>query len=1009
MRNPIFVSAFSHLTQSRALLNRHQSRSGSKLSTSTNTPEWTTDKVRLTFVDYFTKTHSHTPVPSSPCAPLSDPTLLFTNAGMNQYKPIFLGQTDPASPMAGWKSAANSQKCIRAGGKHNDLEDVGKDTYHHTFFEMLGSWSFNGCYWKEQAIDYAWDLLVKVYGVDGERLYATYFEGDEALGLEPDIEARDFWLKYLPADRIIACNANDNFWEMGETGPCGPCSELHYDRIGNRDASSLVNADDPNVIEIWNLVFIQYNRDISPEDASPILSTLPDQHVDTGMGLERLVSLLQNVDSNYDIDVFQPIFRAIEGCTTSEDVGPYGGLVLEEDVTLRDTAYRAVADHVRTLAFAIADGVVPSNGGRGYVLRRILRRASRYGLQILKTEPLFLSKVVPSVIDSFGETYPELIQNREKIIEIIQEEELAFSTMLDRGIAYFSDLTDDIQDTKSETMMIPGDKAFFLYDTLGFPIDLTEQMAVEAGFTVDIPGFESKMETQKQRSRDARNASKGLGEGARLELIAEQTAWLSDNNVGVTKDDTKFEWDVELGTQISAIFTQEGFISSDGGAGVEEGATVGLILEETSFYAEAGGQLADTGIISILSDSGAVTGTFRVLDVQSYGGFYLHVGKMEEGNASNLLTGSKVQCDVDYTRRRNIAPNHSMTHVLSRALRQTLGDEVAQRGSLVSDEKMRFDFSNKKALSAKQLRIIEESCKRSVAEGEVITTEVLSLAEAQVKEGVITLAGEIYPDPVRVVTIGEGASSVEFCGGTHIGNTRDAEAFVIVEETAVAKGIRRITAVTKDLALQAIQEGNEFEAKVTELEGVGVETTEALDKRTGSVRKDLDASNVSAILKSDLRERLHLIQNKVFNAKKKTLAGRVDRCLNVVQEQVESACTEGKKVLVVTVDIAADSKAAQKVMKIAKKIAPDMAFMGISEEDVGSGGKLMAFAMVPEAMNDGVNLKADEWIRSTLEVCGGRGGGKAGNAQGQSPECSDVDEVVSAAISFANTKTGVIT
>lgn len=1022
MRNPILVSAFSHLSQSRTLLNRPQPRSGpfsiprgtiggstTGLSTSTDTPEWTTDRVRSTFVDYFTKTHSHTPVPSSPCAPLSDPTLLFTNAGMNQYKPIFLGQTSPTSPMAGWKSAANSQKCIRAGGKHNDLEDVGKDTYHHTFFEMLGSWSFNGCYWKEQAIDYAWELLVGVYGVDGGRLYATYFEGDKALGLDPDIEARDFWLKYLPKERVIACDAKDNFWEMGETGPCGPCSEIHYDRIGNRDASHLVNADDPDLIEIWNLVFIQYNRDISPQDASPILTSLPDQHVDTGMGLERLVSLLQDVRSNYDIDVFQPIFRAIEGCTTSEDVGPYGGLVLEEDVTLRDTAYRAVADHVRTLAFAIADGVVPSNGGRGYVLRRILRRASRYGLQILKTEPLFLAKVVPAVIDTFGETYPELTQNREKIIEIIQEEELAFSTMLDRGIAYFSDLTGDIQESEAKTMTIPGDKAFFLYDTLGFPIDLTEQMAVEAGFTVDITGFESKMETQKQRSRDARNAGKGLGDGGRLELVAEQTAWLADNDVKATEDDAKFEWDIEVGTVVSAIFTQGGFVSSDGGVGVEEGATVGLILEETSFFAEAGGQLADTGTVSILSDSGAVAGTFRVLDVQSYGGFYLHVGTMEQGSASDLTVGSKVRCEVDYTRRRDIAPNHSMTHVLSRALRQTLGEEVAQRGSLVSEEKLRFDFSNKKALSAKQLRTIEESCKRSVAEGEGITTEVLSLAQAQMKEGLITLAGEIYPDPVRVVTIGEGSSSVEFCGGTHLANTKEAQAFVIVEETAVAKGIRRITAVTKDLALQAIQEGNEFETKVADLEEAGVEMMEGLDKRAGNVRKDLDASNVSAILKSDLRERLHIIQNEVFTAKKKALAGRVDRCLNVVQEQVEAACADGKKMLVVTVDIAADSKAAQKVMKIAKKNAPDMAFMGISEENAGSGGKLMAFALVPEAMNDGVDLKADEWIRNTLEVCGGRGGGKAGNAQGQAPECSDVDEVVSAAISYANAKTGVIT
>jgi len=347
--------------------------------------EWTTNKVRSTFVSYFS-TKDHTSVPSSACAPLNDPTLLFTNAGMNQFKPIFLGQIDPSNPMASLTRAANSQKCIRAGGKHNDLEDVGRDTYHHTFFEMLGSWSF-GDYFKKEAIEYAWELLVDVYGIDKERLYATYFEGDESLGLEPDLEAKELWLKFLPEERVIGCSAKDNFWEMGETGPCGPCSEIHYDRIGNRDASALVNADDPEVIEIWNIVFIQFNRDEKG------LSSLPNKHIDTGMGLERLVSLLQDKSSNYDIDAFQPIFNAIE---ENSAAGPYTGLVLDDDTTLKDTAYRAVADHARTLAFALADGAVPNNEGRGYVLRRILRRAARYGQQILKAEPGFFAKVIPS-------------------------------------------------------------------------------------------------------------------------------------------------------------------------------------------------------------------------------------------------------------------------------------------------------------------------------------------------------------------------------------------------------------------------------------------------------------------------------------------------------------------------------------------------------------------------------------------------------------------------------------
>ena len=365
--------------------------SDSASTTTTIDIDWPMSKIRQTFIDYFVSTNSHTYVPSSPCVPLNDPTLLFANSGMNQFKPIFLGRALPGTNLADLSrgTAANSQKCIRAGGKHNDLDDVGRDTYHHTFFEMLGSWSFGNNYFKEEAIQYAYELLVKVYGIDESRLYATYFDGDATLGLEPDIEAKNIWLKYLPEHRILGCSAKDNFWEMGDTGPCGPCSEIHYDRIGNgRDASSLVNADDPDVIEIWNLVFIQFNRD----EPGGGLTTLPAKHVDTGMGLERLTSLLQDKRSNYDIDAFAPLFAKINELST---MGPYTGLVGSEDVDLKDTAYRAVADHARTLTFALADGAVPDNEGRGYVLRRILRRATRYGQQILKCPPGFFAKLVP--------------------------------------------------------------------------------------------------------------------------------------------------------------------------------------------------------------------------------------------------------------------------------------------------------------------------------------------------------------------------------------------------------------------------------------------------------------------------------------------------------------------------------------------------------------------------------------------------------------------------------------
>mmetsp|Transcript_9423 Transcript_9423/g.28124 ORF Transcript_9423/g.28124 Transcript_9423/m.28124 type:complete len:994 (+) Transcript_9423:288-3269(+) len=939
--------------------------------------EWTTSKVRSTFVDFF-KDREHTMQPSSACAPLNDPTLLFTNAGMNQFKPIFLGQADPNSPLASLKRAANSQKCIRAGGKHNDLEDVGRDTYHHTFFEMLGSWSF-GDYFKEEAIDMAWILLTEVYKLDPDRIYATYFEGDD--NVEMDTEARDYWLKYLPADRVIGCVAADNFWEMGDTGPCGPCSEIHFDRIGNRDASALVNADDPDVIEIWNIVFIQYNRDEKG------LAPLPQKHIDTGMGLERLVSILQDKSSNYDTDVFMPIFEKIEEFSK---VGPYEGKLGEEDATLKDTAYRAIADHIRTLSFALADGAVPNNEGRGYVLRRILRRATRYGQQILKAEPGFFQKLIPVVVETFGEAYPELVKNQATITEIIAEEETAFSTMLDRGIKFFGDLEEELKaGGKTE---VSGEKAFYLYDTLGFPLDLTELMAEEAGLSLDSKGFANEMEEQKKRSRAARQAAKSGG-APQLELIAEQTAALSDNNVLPTDDSFKYKWDVELPATVMSIFGQDGFYED--GETADVGDFVGIVLDKSSYYAEAGGQEADLGVLRLLDDDGNAVGSFDVRDVQSYGGYLLHTGVVGEGS---FQKGAHVKCRVDYERRRLITPNHSMTHVLNAALRQVLGDTVDQRGSLCNDEKLRFDFTNKKALSAKQLLKTEEICQQIVADALPVTATTMPLKEAQDIEGVRAVFGEVYPDPVRVVQVGDDCS-IEFCGGTHVSNTAEAEAFVLVEETAVAKGIRRITAVTRDAAKDAIEEGKKIEASVSDLEGLNVET-EGLDKQAGAARKDVDAAFISATLKADLRNRIEGVQKKANEVKKAALAQRVDIVLKNVKTRVEAAIENEERTLVLSVDIGADSKASQRVLNAVKKIAPDMAFMGLSEEEQGSGGKLLAFALVPDSLVD-CGLKADEWVRGTLEVCGGRGGGRPSNAQGQAPQCSDVDAVIAASESFA--------
>ena len=771
---------------------------------------------------------------------------------------------------------------------------------------------------------------------------------------------------------------------MGDTGPCGPCSEVHYDRIGDRDASALVNADDPDVIEIWNIVFIQYNRDEKG------LSQLPQKHIDTGMGLERLVSILQNHRSNYDIDVFQPLFDKI---AEHSKVGSYEGKVGEDDTTLKDTAFRAIADHARTLSFAIADGAVPNNEGRGYVLRRILRRATRYGQQILKAEPGFFQTLIPVVVETFGDAFPELRENQATIQEIIQEEEEAFSNMLDRGIKFFTELESEVKDQGGNR--VEGDKAFFLYDTLGFPIDLTELMAEEAGMTVDTGGFAKEMEIQKQRSREARNAAKSGG-APRLELLAEQTAALADNGVFPTDDGFKYKWDVELPATVMAVYGTDGFYEKD--APIEEGTYVGLILDKTSYYAEAGGQEADFGTLSVVNASGDVVGSFEVRDVQAFGGFLLHTGVMTKGS---IEVGSTVNCKVDYERRRDVAPNHSMTHVLNAALRQVLGDTVDQRGSLCNDEKLRFDFSHKKAMSAKQLRLTEEYCQKIVSDAQKVSAKTMPLDEAQKIEGVRAVFGEVYPDPVRVVSIGD-KTSVEFCGGTHISNTAEAEAFVLVEETAVAKGIRRIAAVTKDAAKNAIAEGERFKEKVSETESLDAKTPD-LDKMAGSVRKDLDEAFLSAPLKAELRSRLEGIQKKANEAKKAALAQRVDKCLNAVKEDVNAAIADGKNCLVLNVDIGADSKASQRIMNEVKKIAPDLAFLGVSEEEPGSGGKLLAFSLVPDALVD-AGLKADEWIRSTLEACGGRGGGRPTNAQGQAPQCENVDGAIAAANEFAATK-----
>ncbi|GMH85559.1 hypothetical protein TrST_g13055 [Triparma strigata] len=951
-------------------------------STSTTTPDWPTSLVRSTFLNYFTSL-SHHPQPSSPVVPLSDPTLLFTNAGMNQFKPIFLGQASPTSQLGQLKKAVNSQKCIRAGGKHNDLEDVGRDTYHHTFFEMLGSWSF-GDYFKEEAVYYAWDLLTRVYGLEEGRLYATYFEGDEGLGLPPDLEARDLWRKYLPDDRILASNAADNFWEMGDTGPCGPCTEIHYDRVGGRDASKLVNADDPDVIEIWNVVFIEFNKDETG------LKPLPNKHIDTGMGLERLASLLQNKMSNYDIDVFQPLFSKIDSMSAS---GPYGGLVGEDDVTLRDTAYRAIADHARALSFAIADGAVPSNEGRGYVLRRILRRGVRYGQQILGCERGFFEHLVPVVVETFGEAYPELVAKEKDIVEIIRDEEKAFGTMLDRGITYFDDLKVEL--AKKKRTEVSGTESFFMYDTLGFPIDLTELMAEEAGLTVDAAGFEAEMKAQKERSRMDRKMKKmGASGQIVLELIAEQTSYLAKEMGVETTDDTSKYGYKSVEGKVKAIFdggdTETfGFIE---GAGA--GDYVGIITDKTSFYAESGGQEADLGEIAL--GDGAV---MDVTDVQVFGGFVLHIGTLD----GDVKVGDSSKTNVDYDRRSDIVPNHTTTHILNQALREVLGDTVDQRGSLVTHEKLRFDFTAKKALKVDQIEKVESFVKGVIDKKLPVYDEVVALSDAKKIAGVRAVFGEIYPDPVRVVSVGNSVAtmlsnpgssewsqnSIEFCGGVHVSNTGDAEDFVVVEETAVSKGIRRIVGVTKGAARECRDLALTFESKLSAAEGrasgLQLDEVEEAERAGAALRKELDGITISSAVKTEMRARLEKMGKSILQLKK----AEAGKKLNAVLTDVRASVVD--KTVVAESFKGIDGKAGQKIVEAVKKVNPDCAYFGVIESDEG-GGKIAAFCSVPEGKGS-----AGEWLKGVLGEFGGRGGGTEAFASGQATGVVDVKEVLKAA------------
>lgn len=686
----------------------------------------TANKIRQTFLDFFEE-QKHIYVHSSSTIPMDDPTLLFANAGMNQFKPIFLGTADPNSDMAKWVRVANTQKCIRAGGKHNDLDDVGKDVYHHTFFEMLGNWSF-GDYFKKEICTWAWEFLTGRLKLPKERLYVTYFGGEPSAGLEPDLECKQIWtdLGVLP-NHILPGSMKDNFWEMGETGPCGPCSELHFDRIGGgRSVPEKVNMDDPDVLEIWNLVFIQFNRE---NDSS--LKLLPKKHIDCGMGFERLVSVIQDKRSNYDTDIFVPLFEAIQKGTGAR---AYEGKVGADDVDGIDMAYRVLADHARTITIALADGGFPDNTGRGYVLRRILRRAVRYATEKLNAKPGFFATLVDTVVILLGDTFPELKKDPLHIVNIINEEEQQFLKTLTRGRNLLNRTIAKLGDTK----VLPGDVAWRLYDTYGFPIDLTQLMAEERNLTIDMAGYEEAKHNSYILSQ-----GKAASKIDTVNLDVHALSELQEKNVPTTNDSFKYHYKA-ASTDPTAEYIFEGcngkvlalrfnnqFVDE-----VTSGQECGVILNQTNFYAESGGQIYDQGYFVKIQDEST---EFSVRYVYNKGGYILHIGVVE----GVLRVGDEVQIHLDSIRRQLTMKNHSATHALNHSLLKVLGNDTDQRGSLVVPEKLRFDFTNKNAMTIEQVAAAEKYTQEVVQKNVKIFAKEADLKVAKAINGLRSVFDEV--------------------------------------------------------------------------------------------------------------------------------------------------------------------------------------------------------------------------------------------------------------------------
>ena len=868
---------------------------------------YSANEIRESFKEFF-KSKGHQIVPSAPMVIKDDPTLMFTNAGMNQFKDIILGNAQ-----AKYNRVADSQKCLRVSGKHNDLEEVGHDTYHHTMFEMLGNWSF-GDYFKQGAIDFAWEYLVDVLKLNPDMLYATVFEGSPEENQERDNEAASIWEKHLPKDHIINGNKHDNFWEMGETGPCGPCSEIHIDlrspeekaKINGRD---LVNQDHPQVIEIWNIVFMQYNR-----MANGSLEPLPFKVIDTGMGFERLCMALQGKTSNYDTDVFQPLIRKI---------GQLSGKTYGEDNKV-DVAMRVIADHVRTISFSIADSQLPSNAKAGYVIRRILRRAVRYAYTFLDQKQAFMYRIVDTLIESMGNAYPELKDQSELIKKVIKEEEDSFLRTLETGIKLLEKV---IAETKANGKnSIAGKEAFVLYDTYGFPLDLTELILKENSLTVNIAEFDAEMAKQKERARNAASI--------------EASDW-----VIVNEGESEFVGYDEAETETKVLKYRK--------VKQKNNEYYQIVLEKTPFYAEMGGQVGDTGILSFGSE------TIEITDTKRKNNLAIHISKKMPSNPSETVFAK-----INKEARLATSANHSATHLLHEALREVLGTHVEQKGSFVSPKLLRFDFSHFQKMTNEEIRKVERLANKKVREAILLEEFRHTPIEEAKAMGAMALFGEKYGEDVRVIKYG---SSIELCGGTHVKNTGNIGMIKILSESSIAAGIRRIEAITGETVENTLYE---FQDTMTELSGI------------------LNSSNVIQAIKKTIAENGEL---------KKEAENMLKERIKAVAAQVIDNRTEVNGINVYSLK---GPRIAEAVKGIAFAIREESPEKSIFVGATLNGDKPMLTVLVTDDLaQNGFN--ASTIVREAAKLIKGGGGGQpqfaqAGgkNAEGLSAAYDKIMEII---------------